>query len=238
MPNAPDGQGGDGVEPRAVVEAERRPAPRRLPPVANPPRVVALAGAVELDALVAHQDLAVHPTGDLVAVDSRGPAEGDAVGLPLQVEAESGALPPQPVVGVRRVVQGHAERLEPQAQVVEGRLDVVVGPQSVVAHLQRGVARGEGDGLIDHGHQRAPRPHHAGPVPDDPEVRVATDAHVAAQAGVVAHEVHVVRLVPQRLGAGGMGVLVGGVRRPEGQFRGGDRGIGHGRACQESGVEA
>ena len=135
-------QRGHGVEAGAVVEAEGGPAPAPLPPVALAPRVVALARSLELDALVAHQDLAVHAARDLVAVDAR-PPERDAVGLPLEVEAERGPLALGAVVGVGRIVEAHAERLEPEAEVVERGLDVVIGPQAVGPDLERLVVLGE-----------------------------------------------------------------------------------------------
>ena len=150
MPKPCERQRRDRVDAGAVVEAERGPAPRRVPPVADAPRVVALARALELDALVADQDLAVHVARDLVAVDPLGPAEGQAVGVPLEVEAEGGAVAPEPPVGLGRVVEGHAERLEPEGEVVERGLGVVVGPEAVGAQLERLVARRERHRVVDH----------------------------------------------------------------------------------------
>ena len=125
--------------------------------------------------------------------------------------------PRMAAVGLGRVIERHPERLEPEAEVIERGLDVVVGPQPLAAQLERGVAVGEGDGLVDDGDQGPVGAHHAGPVPDDPEVGVATDAHVAPERPVGRGEVEVVRLVPQRLGAGRVRGLVGRVDGPEGQ---------------------
>ena len=56
-----------GVEAGAVLEAAGGPHPAEVPPVAHAPAVVALADAVELDGLVADEDLAVDVARDLVA---------------------------------------------------------------------------------------------------------------------------------------------------------------------------
>src|SRR5581483_11303372 len=75
------------VEPRAVLEPSCRPAPTELPPVTHAPRVVALTVPVEIDALVADEELAGAAARDLVAGRGRGVGRG-ALGLPLEVEAE------------------------------------------------------------------------------------------------------------------------------------------------------
>src|SRR5205823_10690168 len=84
---------GGGVEGGAVAQPARGPTPRDRPPVAHAPRMVALAPAVERDALVAHEHLAVDRARLLIAGHA-GIPEDVAGRLPLELEPERGAVTP------------------------------------------------------------------------------------------------------------------------------------------------
>ena len=86
------------------------PVPRELPPVAHPPRVVALARAVDGDRLVADRHGAGDPRRDLVARRHRvrerlGPAR------PLEVEPHRDRRTLEPVERLRRIGQLHPDRV-------------------------------------------------------------------------------------------------------------------------------
>src|SRR5690606_31975820 len=114
----------------------RRPHPAEGPPVPVAPRVVPLADAVEGDRLVAHEDLAVHGAGALVAGGARPGVDG-AVGLPLEVEAEWHPLAPEVAVHLGGVVDADGERLAAEGEVLEGGLDRVVSPEALGPDLER-----------------------------------------------------------------------------------------------------
>ena len=197
-----------GVEARAVLEAPGGPHPAEVPPVAHAPAVVALADAVELDRLVADEDLAVHVARHLVAGGADPRVQPAAVGLPLEVEAEGHAIAAKVAVDLGGIVDGDRERLAAERHVVEGRLDDVVGPQAVGADLERR-RLGQRHLVVDHGDERSSLPHQAGPVPGHAEVRVQPEPHVAAERALSIGEVEVPRLAPEPLLAGWVGELVG-----------------------------
>src|SRR5690606_9375615 len=85
----------------------------------------------------------------------------------------------------------------------------VVGPEALAAELE-GAVRREGHVVVDHRHEWASLTDEAGPVPDAPEVGHQPHPHVAAQRAVARREVPVPGLLPQPLGARGVGSLVGG----------------------------
>jgi hypothetical protein len=62
--------------------------------------------------------------------------------------------------------------------------------------------------VLDDGDQRVVAAHEAGPVPADAEVRVQAEPDVPADPAVQVGEVHVPRLVPERLGPGLVAVFV------------------------------
>ena len=189
---------------------------------ARTPGVVALADGVELDALVAHEHHAVDPARDLVAGGAGRVHVGGAVGLPLEVEPEGHPVtyrPPVRVVHGGGIVEPERERLAAERDVVERRLDVVVGPQALGADLERRRPGGR-DVVVDHRHQGPTLAHHAGPVPGHRLVGIETQAHVAAERRVAGGEVVVPRFAPPVALPRGVVGLVGG-----GQPRGYE--IGH-----------
>src|SRR5439155_23752878 len=96
--------------------------------VAVAPGVVALAEPVDLDPLVAHQDLALHRARLLVARQSGRHLSGRRLD-PLEVQAEADAVTTLASVGLGRVAEGHGEGLEVDAPVLVGCVADGVGPQ-------------------------------------------------------------------------------------------------------------
>jgi hypothetical protein len=160
--------------------------------------VVALADGVDLDALVAHQHHAVDPARHLVAGGARRVHVGGAISLPLEVEPERHPVADRRPVGVVHgggIVQPQGEGLAAERDVVERRLDVVVGPEALGADLERRRAR-RPHFVVDHRHQAPALAHNAGPVPGHRLVGIQTQAHIAAERGVARGEVVVPRLAP------------------------------------------
>ncbi len=91
--------------------------------------MVALADPVEVDDLVAHEHLSMDHTRHLVAGVPRIGVD-PSVGLPLEVETERHPIASKlAVVDLERVVDPDRERLGPQREVLERRLDRVIGPE-------------------------------------------------------------------------------------------------------------
>ena len=159
------------------------------------------------------QDLAVDPARHLVAGDAARVGVGAAVGLPLEVEPERHPVTPQVAVHLGRIVDADREGLAADGEVVERRLDRVVGPQPLGADLER-AARRDRRLVVDHGHQRTALPDDAGPVPGSApardEVRVQAESHVAAERSGFVGPVEVPGLVPELLGPRLVPALVGG----------------------------
>ena len=124
--------------------------------------MVALARALEGDALVAHQDLAVDVAAHLVAGHARV-VVGGPDRLPLEVDPEGDPVAPLAAVGLARVVEGDGERLEAERPVLERRLAVARGPQPVAADLQADA--GQRHLVVPHQQQRPVPAHQHGPVP-------------------------------------------------------------------------
>ena len=152
------------------------------------------------------------PGRHLVAGRARGVQVGSAIGLPLEVEPERHPVTDRPAVRVVHggwVVEPQGEGLAAERDVVERRLDVVVGPQALGADLERR-RPGRGDVVVDHRHQRPTVAHHAGPIPGDPSDwdrgRDARSRRARRRGG----EVEVPRLAPPVAVPGGVVGLVGG----------------------------
>ncbi|MEZ5179288.1 MAG: hypothetical protein R2746_13695 [Acidimicrobiales bacterium] len=164
--------------------------------------MVSLAPPVDLDDLLPHEHLAVHPARHLVAVDARVRVRRAAVGLPLEVEAEGDAVAPQVAVDLGGVVDPDGERLDAHGHVVERGLDGEVGPQALGADLERR-GRGQSHIVVDHGHEGAAGPDEARPVPGAAEAAAQSEAHVAGHALRLVDEVQVVALAPEQVGPQG-----------------------------------
>ena len=146
--------------------------------------MIALAPSVDLDAAVAHEDLAMDPTGDLVAGGDRRPQIRTPVGLPLEFEAERDPVPECAVVHVGRILQGDGERLQTARHPLQGLGNVVVGPQPVVADLERRSLLRQGGLVFDHRDEGPVGLDETRPVPELVEPRDEADAHVAALAPI------------------------------------------------------
>ena len=171
------------VKAGVVVEAPGGPHPPELPPVADAPGVVALAEPVELDALLPDVDRAVHRARDLVS------SRGDVVvrranGLPLEVEGDRHLIAARNRVVQRRgIVDAQTVGLVADGEVLERRLDDVVGPQPVRAQLETGRLR-QRRLVVHHRDRLSTRTDEIRVIPRDAEVGVQPDANPTSDGSV------------------------------------------------------
>ena len=98
------------------------------------------------------------------------------------------------------------QRLDPDRDVVERGLDVVVTPQPFGSDLQAPPRKR--DVVVDHRHQGPPLPHQARPVPGDPQVGVEPEPDVGRHPGRGVGHVEIPALRPQLIVGGRVNALV------------------------------
>ena len=178
------GQLGDrhGVRVGAVVQVQGVPHPVVGPPVARAPRVIALPGPGERQALLADAQRPADPAGNLIA-GRRTPLIGDAICLPEQIELD---LDRGAGLGAQRrrfVLVGFSAGGEFHAKALQRLLTVLFGVQALDSdQLVVILGGGQRCGGVDDQHGGSPGADDGGGVERDVLVGQAPDAHVDTDA--------------------------------------------------------